>query len=76
MGSGLNLSLAKPDVAGEKLVLTTDQQTTHTSAASMTNDHGWCSGKRWGYYAHEGQANAFGRTARIQYPSGRHRHQS
>jgi len=76
MGSGLNLSLAKPDVAGEKLVLTTDQQTTLTSAASKTNDHGWCSGKRWAYYAHEGQANAFGRTARIQYASGRHRHQS
>jgi len=49
---------AKADVAGENLVLTAAQQSTLSSAASMTTDKGWCCCQCWAYYAHEGLAKA------------------
>jgi hypothetical protein len=48
--------LAKTDVAGENLALTSDQQSTLSTASGLTNDHGWCCCQCWAYYAHEGLA--------------------
>ena len=50
--------VAKADVAGENLVLTSDQQTTLSSAMGMTTDNGWCCCQCWAYYAHEGLAKS------------------
>jgi hypothetical protein len=49
-------SVAKADVAGENLALSAEQQTTLSTAAGLTNDHGWCCCQCWAYYAHEGLA--------------------
>jgi hypothetical protein len=50
--------VAKADVAGEGLALTSDQQSTLSSAMGMTADHGWCCCQCWAYYAHEGLAKS------------------
>jgi hypothetical protein len=50
--------VAKADVAGENLVLSTSQQATLASASSLTAEGGWCCCECWAYYAHEGLAKA------------------
>ena len=49
---------AKADVAHAGDGLTSSQQAIFTTAASNTNDHGWCCCQCWAYYAHEGLAKA------------------
>lgn len=49
---------AKADVANVDLGLTSAQQATFNTAASNTNDNGWCCCQCWAYYAHEGMAKA------------------
>ncbi len=43
----------KADIAGEKLVLTPDQQSVFTSAATLSKEN-WCCCQCWSRYQHEG----------------------
>jgi hypothetical protein len=49
---------AKADVAHAGDALTSSQQSVFNTAASNTNDNGWCCCQCWAYYAHEGLAKA------------------
>ena len=49
---------AKADIANVNLGLSASQQATLNTAASGTNDGGWCCCQCWAYYAHEGLAKA------------------
>ena len=49
---------AKADVAHAGDALTSSQQAIFNTAASNTNDNGWCCCQCWAYYAHEGLAKA------------------
>jgi len=47
--------VAKADIAGEKLNLTTDQQSVFASAATLSKEN-WVCCQCWSWYQHEGLA--------------------
>lgn len=49
-------TLAKSDLSGLYMSLTSAQESTLSTASGLTNDHGWCCCQCWAYYVHEGLA--------------------
>ena len=47
--------VAKADIAGQKLILTPDQQSVFANAATLSKEN-WCCCQCWSWYQHEGLA--------------------